>query len=299
MQRDFIGYAGDPPRVEWPGGARLAVSLVVNYEEGAEPSVADGDDESDPGAETPILAGPQVRNTLNESTFEYGSRVGFWRLMDIFDRHDVKVTFFACGRALERNPRAAAEITRRGHEPCSHGYRWVDYFRLSREAQRDDMLRSIDAIERTTGRRPIGFYPRGATAECRELAVEEGGFIYDSITYNEDLPYFVDVQGRRFLTLPYSLDNNDFRYWRSFLEPAQFTRYLTASFDRLYAESERTPKMMSVGLHLRTSGLPARASAVDAFITHARSRPDVWFARREEIARLWWERFGGASQPGG
>ena len=298
MTRDFIGYAGNPPRVEWPHGARLALSLAVNFEEGAEPSVADGDAESEPGAETPILAGPEVRNTLNESTFEYGSRVGFWRLMEIFDRHDVKVTFFACGRALERNPRAAAEITRCGHEPCSHGYRWVDYFRLSREAQREDMLRSIEAIERTTGRRPVGFYPRGATAECRELAVEEGGFIYESITYNEDLPYFLDIQGKPFLTIPYTLDNNDFRYWRSFLEPEQFTRYLTTSFDRLYAEAARTPKMMSVGLHLRTSGLPARASAVEVFIAYARSRPDVWFARREDIARLWWERFGRAARPG-
>lgn len=292
MDRDFVGYAGSPPRVEWPGGARLALSVAVNFEEGAEPSVADGDFESEPGAETPILAGRDVRNTLNESHFEYGARVGFWRLVDIFDRYDVKVTFFACGRALERNPKAAAEITRRGHEPCSHGYLWLDYFRLAREAQREDLLKSIAAIRATTGRRPVGFFPRGATAECRELAVEEGGFTYESITYNEDLPYFLDVGGKKFLTIPYTLDNNDFRYWRSFLEPEQFTRYLQASFDRLYAEAGQTPKMMSVGLHLRTSGLPARAGAVEAFIAYARSRPGVWFARREEIARLWWERFG-------
>jgi peptidoglycan/xylan/chitin deacetylase (PgdA/CDA1 family) len=218
--------------------------------------------------------------------------VGFWRLLEIFDAHDVKVTFLACGRALERNPPAAAEITRRGHEPSSHGYRWIDYFRLSREAQREDMLRSIEAIRATTGRRPVGFYPRGATADARELAVEEGGFLYDSMSYNEDLPYFVEVGGRRFLTVPYSLDNNDFRYWRSFIEPAQFARYLQASFDRLYAEAARAPRMMSVGLHLRTSGLPARATAVEAFLAHARRHAGVWFARREDIARLWWERFG-------
>lgn len=292
MQRDLVGYGGSPPKVEWPNGARLALSIVINFEEGAEPSVADGDFESEPGAETPIAAERDVRNTLNESHFEYGSRVGFWRLMDIFDEYDVKVTFFACGRALERNPQAAAAITARGHEPCSHGYLWLDYFRLPPEQQREDMLKSIEAIRRTTGRRPVGFLPRGATAECREMAVEEGGFIYESMTYSEDLPHFLDVKGKRFLTIPYTLDNNDFRYWRSFLEPEQFTRYLSASLDRLYKEAARTPKMMSVGLHLRTSGLPARANAVEAFVAYARSRPGVWFARREDIARVWWEQFG-------
>lgn len=292
MERDFVGYGGNPPKVDWPNGARLALSIVVNFEEGAEPSVTDGDPESEPGSETPILAGPDVRNTLNEAHFEYGSRVGFWRLMGIFDKYDVKVTFFACGRALERNPGAAAEITRRDHEPCSHGHRWIDYFRLSREAQREDMLKSIEAIRRTTGQRPVGFLPRGATSDCRELAVEEGGFLYDSMSYHEDLPYFVEVRGKKFLTIPYTLDNNDYRYWRALVEPDQFLRYLKASFDRLYDEGQSAPKMMSVGLHLRTSGLPARASAVEGFIAYARGFPGVWFARRADIARFWWEKLG-------
>ena len=292
LERDFVGYGNDLPKVEWPGGARLALSLVVNYEEGAESSPADGDPEAEPGGETPVQTPPGVRNTLNESLFEYGSRVGIWRLLDIFDKYGVKVTFFACGRALEQNPKAAAEITRRGHEPCSHGHRWVDHYTLSREEQREDMLRSIEAIQKATGERPLGFYPRGASVDSRELAVEEGGFLYDSVTYNEDLPYFVQVNGKKFLSLPYSLDNNDFRYWQSMVEPEQFLRYLKASFDQLYEEAQQTPKMMSVGLHCRTSGLPARARAVDQFIAYAQSLPQVWFARRIDIARWWWEKFG-------
>ena len=292
LKRDYVGYGNDLPRVEWPGGARLALSMVANYEEGAEPSLADGDPESESVGEVPIKTRPGVRNTLNESMYEYGSRVGVWRLLDIFDKHDVKATFFACGRALEKNPKVAAEIARRGHETCSHGYLWVDHCNLSREEQREDMLRSIEAIRKTTGERPLGWYPRMASPISRELAVEEGGFLYDCVTYNEDLPYFVQVNGKKFLTVTYSLDNNDARYWNVMAEPDQLLRYLKASFERLYEEAQRTPKMMSVGLHCRISGLPARAMAVDQFIAHARGFPGVWFARRVDIARLWWEQFG-------
>lgn len=292
LERDFVGYANELPKVDWPGGARLAVSMVVNFEEGAEPSPADGDIESESVGEIPISTPPGVRNTLNESMYEYGSRAGVWRLLNIFDKHEIKTTFFACGRALEKNPKVGAEITRRGHEPCSHGYRWVDHCNLSREEQREDMLKSIEIIRKTTGERPLGWYPRMASPVSRELAVEEGGFLYDSVTYNEDLPYFVEVSGKKFLTITYSLDNNDGRYWSIVAEPDQFLRYLKASFDQLYEEAQESPKMMSVGLHCRISGLPARARAVDQFIAYAKSFPDVWFARRIDIARFWWENFG-------
>ena len=292
LERDFVGYANELPQVEWPGGASLAISLAVNFEEGAERSILDGDPESDPQGETPARTPPGVRNTLNESYFEYGSRVGIWRLLDLFDKYDVPVTFFACGQAMERNPKAAAEITRRGHEACSHGYRWVDNFSLSREEQREDMLRSIEAIRTTTGERPLGYYPRGASVDTQALAAEEGGFIYDSSTNNEDMPHFVQAGGKKLLTIPYSLDCNDFRYWRNIVGPDQFFNYLKATFDQLYEEAQRTPKMMSVGLHCRCSGLPARTRAVEQFIAYARSFPGVWFARRVDIARWWWEKFG-------
>ncbi len=289
--RDFVGYANELPIVEWPGSARLALSISVNFEEGAERSVAEGDPESEQHGEANIRTPPGVRNTISESLYEYGSRVGIWRLLDVFDKHSVKVTFLACGLALEKNPKAAVAITRRGHEPCSHGYKWIDHCSLSVEEQRQDMLRSIEAIRRTTGQRPLGWYPRAADIHSRELAVEEGGFLYD-MTYNEDLPYFVPVNGKRLLTIPYSVDCNDSRYWRGMVEPDQFLRYLKATFDQLYEEAQQHPKMMSVGLHCRSSGLPARARAVDQFIGYAKRFPGVWFARRVDIARWWLEKLG-------
>lgn len=291
LERDFIGYGNDSPKTEWPDGSILAISLVVNYEEGAERSILDGDSESDPQGEAPARTPPSVRNIMNESYFEYGSRVGVWRLLDIFDSHSVPVTFFACGKALERNTKVAKEIIVRGHEVCSHGYKWIDNFNLSREEQRQDMLRSIEAIKNTTGKRPVGYYPRGASVDTLTLAAEEGGFIYDSSTSSEDLPYFTETSTGKFLTIPYSLDCNDYRYWKNIVGPDQFYGYLKATFDQLYGEALSRPKMMSIGLHCRCSGLPARARAIEEFISYAGSFSGVWFARRVDIARWWWEKY--------
>ena len=288
MERDFVGYGPNPPLVRWPGGARIAVNFAVNYEEGAERSIPDGDAHPDGGEIAYPMAG--FRDLANESNFEYGSRVGVWRLLDIFAEHEVPTTFLACAVALERNPELARQLTARGHEPCSHGYRWDEHFRMSEDEERESIRKAVDSIQRSTGERPVGWYCRYAASEnTRRLLAEEGGFLYDSDAYNDDLPYFVPLAGRRWLVVPYAMDTNDGRYWFSpgFVSPNDFFDYLKLAFDRLYAEGTARPKMMSVGLHCRISGRAARAIAIDRFIRYAKTHPDVWFARRVDIARHW------------
>lgn len=294
MERDLIGYGKNIPRVQWPNNARIAISLVVNYEEGSEKSFPDGDGVSETIGEVSFPMGP-IRDLANESMYEYGSRAGFWRLMNIFDENGVKVTFYACALALEKHPEAAREITRAGHEVCSHGYRWEDHFRLNLEEEREHIRMAIESLRRTTGERPLGWYCRyGPSAHTRELLVEEGGFLYDSDTYNDDLPYFVQVKGKRHLVIPYTLDVNDFKFWATpgFVTPNHFYEYMKEAFDRLYYEGATYPKMMSIGLHLRIVGRPARAGALDRFIKYAKGHPGVWFARRIDIAKWWIEHYG-------
>jgi peptidoglycan/xylan/chitin deacetylase (PgdA/CDA1 family) len=291
--RDVVGYNGNPPKVVWPGGARIAISLVVNYEEGSELAIGDGDAETERGlSESQPRPWPRGKRDLAmESMYEYGSRVGYWRLLDIFDEHDVKCTFYACAVALERNREAAAQMRTRGHDVMSHGYRWEDVSLLSREEEREHIRLAIDSIEKTTGERPYGWYCRyGPSVHTRELVVEEGGFLYDSDAYNDDLPYWTDVNGTRHLVVPYSLVNNDARFGQAhFGPPGDFEDHLRYTFDRLYKEGETHPKMMSIGLHMRVIGHPARANALANFIAYAKSFPDVWFARRIDIAKHWIE----------
>jgi allantoinase len=226
--------------------------------------------------------------------YEYGSRAGFWRLLDIFDEQDVKATFFACAVALERNPAAARAIRARGHDVLCHGYRWEDVSLLTRDQEREHMRLAIESIARTTGERPLGWYCRyGPSVHTRDLVVEEGGFLYDSDAYNDDLPYWVQHGGRRHLVIPYSLAANDGKFARgAFGSPREFEEYLRYDFDRLYHEGLHRPRMMSVGLHMRLAGTPGRAHAVARFIEYARSFPNVWFARRVDIARHWIEHHG-------
>lgn len=293
MERDFVGYGGKGPRVEWPGGARIAVSLVVNYEEGSEYSLLDGDAHHETNNEVPSPIPLEQRDLLNESFFEYGSRVGVWRLLDMFDRYGVKATFYCCALALERNRELAREITGRGHEPCGHGYRWTEPHRMSREEERADISRTVASIAETTGERPVGWFTRyGPSVNTRELAATEGSFLYDSMAANDDLPYYVRVNGSPWLVLPYSFETNDARFWRGGLVSVNdFFEYLKDSFDCLYAEGESQPKMMSVGLHCRIAGRPARSRAVARFLEYALGFPGVWFARRVDIARWWRERY--------
>lgn len=290
IQRDFIGYGMNPPAVKWPGGARIAVQVVVNYEEGAEYSLLDGDPHREPTGDMTSPIPLDQRDLLNESFFEYGSRVGVWRLLNLLDKHQIKCTFLACGLALERNPEVAREITRRGHEPAGHGYRWEEYHKMGREQEREAIRKAVDAIARTTGERPLGWMPRyGPSLNTRELLVEEGGFVYDSChAINDDLPYFVNVEGKRWLVVPYSNDVNDGRAFRGGSGgPVDFYNIMRYTFDTLYDEGANHPKMMTVGLHCRMSGRPALARVVDMFLRYTKRHPDVWFARRIDIARWW------------
>lgn len=289
-QRDFVGYGRRPPKVSWPNDARVVVNFAVNYEEGAERGILDGDNASEVPGEIRYPMPSGTRDLAAESNFEYGSRVGVWRLLDIFAEHNVKTTFLACGRALERNPALGPALRELGHEVCSHGYRWGEHFTMSEDEEREEIRSAVTAIETCTGERPVGWYCRYAASErTRALLAEEGGFLYDSDAYNDELPYYVQVHDRPWLVIPYAMDTNDGRYGNpgGFVTPEHFYQYLVASFDRLNQEGARTPVMMSVGLHCRVSGHPGRASAIDRFLEYAKGRGGVWFARRDEIARFW------------
>ena len=293
MIRDLVGYGANPPVVEWPGKARIAISMVVNYEEGAEYSLLDGDDGHETNSEVPSPVPAGQRDVYNESFFEYGSRVGVWRLLDLLDRYRAPSTFFCCALALERNLEAAGEIVARGHEVCGHGYRWEEYHLMDREQERQAIEKTVESLARTTGQRPVGWFTRyGASVNTRELVASQDGFIYDSGAMNDDLPYYTDVNGKPWLVVPYSMETNDARFWRGGLTGVnEFYEYLKETFDCLYEEGLERPKMMSVGLHCRIAGRPARSMAVRRFLEYARGFPRVWFARRDEIARWWLEHY--------
>jgi peptidoglycan/xylan/chitin deacetylase (PgdA/CDA1 family) len=291
VTRDLVGYGGNPPSGRWPNGARLAVSIVVNYEEGSERSHAMGDPDQETMTEWGNYPMPQdIRNLAMESMYEYGSRVGVWRLLEIFKSTGVPSTFYACALAFEQNPAVAKAAIADGHEIMSHGYRWEEVFRLSEEEEREHIRLAVESFKKTCGKRPIGWYCRyGPSVRTRRLVVEEGGFLYDSDAYNDDSPYFVEVGGKRHLVVPYTPDINDFSFWNSpgFVQSSDFYEYMRESFDVLYAEAARIPRMMSIGLHPRIIGRAGRVRAVRRFIEYAKQYPDVWFTTREEIARAW------------
>ena len=235
MERDFVGYGKNLPHIRWPGGARIAVSLVVNYEEGAEYSTLDGDTHHETNGEVPSPVPPAARDLFNESFFEYGSRVGVWRLLNLFQRYQVRATFFCCALALERNPDVARAIPAQGHEVCGHGYRWEEYHNMDLTAEREAIARTVQSLSRTTGERPVGWFTRyGPSVNTRDLVVAEGGFLYDSSAMNDDLPYYVTVQDRPWLVVPYSMETNDARFWRGGLVSTNdFYDYLQDTFDCL------------------------------------------------------------------
>ncbi|MCY3544501.1 MAG: allantoinase PuuE [Chloroflexi bacterium] len=292
-QRDFIGYGANPPVIEWPGNARIAISVVVNYEEGSEKSLLDGDLAHETNNEVPSPVPLDQRDLYNESFFEYGSRVGVWRLMNMFDKYGIKSTFFCCALAFERNPEVALAVVERGHEVCGHGYRWEEYHSMPRDEEAAAIKKTVESLQQTTGERPVGWFTRyGPSVNTRELVAGEGGFIYDSGVLNDDLPYYTPVLGNLWLVLPYSFETNDARFWRGGLNSVgDFYEYLKDTFDVLYEEGRTHPKMMSIGLHCRIAGRPARSRALDRFIQYARSHPGVWFARRDEIAKWWLEHY--------
>jgi allantoinase len=290
--RDLVGYASRAPHPHWPGEARIAVSLVLNYEEGGESCVLDGDSHAesvltDIGA---VEALPGVRNMNVESLFEYGSRVGFWEIMRVLKSMGVPATVYAVGMALERNPEAAAELAASGFEVACHGQRWIDYQSVPEEVERAHMRRNLDTITRLVGRRPVGWYTGRPSPNTRRLVVETGGFLYDSDAYNDDLPYWTEVLGRRHLVIPYSFDNNDSRMQRGgdFATGDEFFSYCRDAFDWLYRLGlEGRPRMMSVGLHGRIIGRPGRIGALARLIEHMQRHQGVWLCSRAAIAEHW------------
>ena len=289
--RDLRGYGESPPDPRWPGGARLAVQIVLNYEEGGENCVLHGDPASEAFLSEITNASPRqgVRHMSMESLYEYGSRVGVWRLKNLFEHYRLPVTVFAVGMAVERYPEPVQALHAAGHEICSHGYRWIDYQDVDRAAEAEHMQRAIGIIEEATGERPLGWYTGRSSPNTRSLVVEEGGFLYDSDDYSDELPFWNYDHGQPHLVIPYTLDANDMRFVTSqgFNSGRQFLRYLKDSFDVLYAEGLRSPRMMSVGLHCRLSGRPGRFAALEKFIRYAQSHEGVWFCRRLDIARHW------------
>ena len=294
MQRDFEGYRGEPPDPEWPGGARLALSFVVNVEEGAELFVGDGDERNESIHEiTQVVQG--VPDFCMASHFEYGTRAGYWRIADLLDRYAVKATFSSSGRAVERNPWLARDALARGHELSAHGWRWEGQAKMEEAAERDMIARTARAIKGACGKPPVGWHTKSSpSVNTRRLLVEHGGFAYDSDAYDDDLPWVVEVAGRSHVVLPYAFDTNDMRFQagRGFDHAEDFARYCIDAFEWLWEEGERSPRMMSVGLHLRIIGRPGRIAGLDRLLAAVTSREGVWIARRDEIARHWRERMG-------
>ncbi|MEU8053957.1 MULTISPECIES: polysaccharide deacetylase family protein [Micromonospora] len=290
-ERDFLGYGADLPRVEWPGGARVAVSLCLNYEEGAEHSLLDGDDVNEWVGEisyTPTSA--THRDLSQESVYEYGSRAGAWRLLRLFERMGTPVTVYGCAEALARNRPLTAAFVEAGHEICSHGLRWREPSGMTEEQERAEIRRAVELIGELCGERPVGWYSRYAPSErTRRLLVEEGGFRYDSNAYNDDLPYWVDVAGTRHLVVPYTHTYNDGRFAFSpgYANPTDFFENCRRGIEYLWEEGETSPKMISIGLHARLIGQAGRASALRDLIAWAQELPGVWFARRRDIADWW------------
>lgn len=289
-RRELVGYGEHPPRVRWQNDAKVAIQIVVNYEEGSEKSFAMGDQVNDGMYELPFAVDDQ-RDLAVESMYEYGSRVGIWRLFRIFDAAAIPVTFFAAAVALERNPEVAVKLAKRGDEAAGHGYRWSNHYEMTKDEEREAIKRAIVSIEKTTGSRPTGWYCREMSVNTRDLVVEEGGFFYDSDTYNEDLPYWTSVRGHNHLVVPYSLVVNDARYvvGTGYGSPEHFFETAKASLDRLRNDGDDVGRMMSIGLHPRISGNPARSDALARFINYAQGFDDVAFMRRIDIARTFAE----------
>ena len=289
--RNLIGYGPTPPDPQWPEDARIAVQFVLNYEEGGENCILHGDQASEAFLSEIVGAEPRfgVRHVNMESCYDYGSRAGVWRILRLFGERDIKLTVFAVGMALERAPETAAAFVRAGHEICSHGWRWIEYQYMGEDEERAHMRRAIEAIEKTTGQRPLGWYTGRCSPNTRRLVVEEGGFLYSSDDYSDDLPFWDNRYGTPHLVIPYTLDNNDMRFAtaQGFNSGDQFFAYLRDAFDMLYAEGAEAPKMMSVGLHCRLAGRPGRAAALARFLDYVRSHDRVWLPRRIDIARHW------------
>ena len=290
VRRDFIGYGANPPNPKWPNGARIAVNFVMNYEEGSEPSMQDGEGHTEIGLTDAGRMGQTIqgRDLAGEGLFEYGSRVGFWRLMRLFQERNLPMTIFGCALAMERNPDASAAIAKAGFDVCSHGYRWIKHYELSEAEEREHIRKAIGIIQKMTGERPLGWYCRyGPSVNTRRLVAEEGGFLYDSDYYGDELPFWVTVDGKQQLVVPYSITNNDGQFAAYIGTSDQWFSFVRDAFDMLYREGATQPKMMSVGLHMRLIGHPARAVGLERLLDHIQKHEGVWVTRRLDIAKHW------------
>lgn len=293
MQRDFIGYGSQKPSFAWPNNARIAVNFVINYEEGSERNILEGDDE----AETLFVDIPGIktirgkRHFSSESMFEYGSRCGIWRLLSLFDENNIPTTLFAVGQALERNPPLCEYLQSSKHEVAGHGYRWIDYRTVSVDEEKQHILNTIEIIETKANKKVSGWYTGRCSENTRKI-ITELGLLYDSQSYADDLPYWVHIEKKPLLIIPYTLDNNDIRYCSSpgWGSPDEAFNYLKYAFDCLYREGVHFPKIMTIALHPRISGRPARAEALRSFINYI-STKEVWRCTRQDIAEFWRQSF--------
>ncbi|MGE0148988.1 MAG: allantoinase PuuE [Parvibaculaceae bacterium] len=289
--RDMVGYGRTPPQANWPNGAKLALQFIVAFEEGSENCVLHGDAHSE-NFISDIIGAPQlfgVRNVNMESLYEYGTRVAFWRIFDELRDRKIHTTVLANGLALEHYPGAGKIMHDLGHEVASHGWKWIDHQFMGIETERQHMKLAIDSIARHTGQRPLGWYTGRCSPNTLDLVVEEGGFLYDADSYADDLPYWVKVAGKDHLRIPYTLECNDMRFVAAagFNSGDQYFTYLKDTFDVLYRESDRTPRMMSAGLHLRIVGRPGRWAPFLRFLDYVQKHDAVWICRRVDIARHW------------
>ena len=292
--RNMAGYAGSPPVVTWPGGAKIAVQFVLNLEEGGENCVLHGDIASETFLSEIIgaRAFEGTRHMSMESIYEYGSRAGVWRILDLFKSYDIPLTTFTVAMAAERTPQIIERVLRDGHEVASHGLRWINYCGVSEEIEREHLAVSVEILTRICGERPLGWYTGRTSENTRRLVSEYGGFLYDSDDYSDDLPFWSNQQPGQ-LIIPYTLDANDMRFTtpQGFNTGDQFFNYLRDSFDTLYDEGAEYPKMMSIGMHARILGRPGRIRAMKRFLDHIEAHDKVWVARRVDIARHWRKHF--------
>jgi allantoinase len=273
--------------MKWPGDAKVALSVVVNVEEGAEGSILDGDKGMEPVDELGIFVKGPLRNFGNESNYQYGIKAGFPRVSKLLDKYDIKATWTTCALALERAPQIAAYIRDRGHEACSHGWRWQAQHRMDEVQEREYIRKAVTSIKKTTGTRPYGWLSRYLHTENTRRLLAEEGFTYHMDDFSDDVPFWEEVAGKPFVIMPYAVDSNDMKFWTDpALTPDQWLRYATDTFDWLYQEGAAgEPKIMSLGLHLRVIGRPGRIGAFEAFLKHVRARQGVWVATRLEMAR--------------
>jgi putative urate catabolism protein len=292
--RDMAGYAGSPPVVMWPGGAKIAVQFVLNLEEGGENCVLHGDIASETFLSEIIGAKPfeGARHMSMESIYEYGSRAGVWRILDLFKSYGFPLTTFTVAMAAERTPQIIERVLRDGHEVASHGLRWIDYHGVPEELEREHLEEAVEILTRICGARPLGWYTGRTSENTRRLVSEYGGFLYDADDYSDDLPFWSNQQPGQ-LIVPYTLDANDMRFTspQGFNSGDQFFNYLRDAFDTIYDEGAEHPKMMSIGMHARILGRPGRIRAMKRFLDHIEAHDKVWVARRIDIARHWRQHF--------